>query len=113
MLAGPNTITGHTSVLLYAEAQMRYVIACIAHLQRHGFTSFDVREDVQAAFNRDLQRRLQGTVWLSGGCHGWYLDPDGGSSVLWPGYTRQFERALRDFDASTYILRSASPAGVG
>lgn len=68
MLAGLNTITGHTSVLLYAEAQMRYVIACMAHLRRHGFTSFDVCEDVQAAFNRDLQRRLQGTVWLSGGC---------------------------------------------
>ncbi len=113
MLAGPNTITGHTSVLLYAEAQMRYIIACLAHMHRHGFTSFDVREDVQVAFNRDLQRRLKGTVWLSGGCGSWYLDPDGGSSVLWPGYTRQFERALRDYDPSAYVLRTASPAGVG
>ncbi len=113
MLAGPNTITGHTSVLLYAEAQMRYVIACIAHLQRHGFTSFDVREDVQTAFNRGLQRRLGGTVWLAGGCGSWYLDQDGGSSVLWPGYTRQFERALRDFDPSEYVLRRAAAAGVG
>jgi cation diffusion facilitator CzcD-associated flavoprotein CzcO len=105
MLIGPNTATGHTSVLLYAEAQIDYILDCIGHLDRRGMSSFDVREEVQSAYNEDLRERLKGTVWTSGGCGSWYLDADGGSSVLWPGYTRRFQRALSAFDPSAYELR--------
>ena len=113
MLIGPNTATGHTSALLYAEAQIEYVMSCLEHLERNGLDSLDVRDEVQAAFNRDLRQRLKGTVWTSGGCGSWYLDADGGTSVIWPGYTWQFERALSAFDPGAYELRrtvGAAPA---
>ena len=42
MLVGPNTATGHTSVLLYAEAQIDYIIQCLRHLERNGMSSLDV-----------------------------------------------------------------------
>ncbi len=113
MLIGPNTATGHTSALLYAEAQIEYVMSCLEHLERNGLDSLDVRDEVQAAFNTDLRQRLKGTVWTSGGCGSWYLDADGGTSVIWPGYTWQFERALSAFDPEAYELRrtvGAAPA---
>jgi cation diffusion facilitator CzcD-associated flavoprotein CzcO len=105
MLIGPNTATGHTSILLYAEAQINYIIDCLDHLRRNGLASFDVRADVQASFNDDLRRRLKSTVWTSGGCGSWYLDADGGTSIIWPGYTWQFRKALRAFDPHAYELR--------
>ena len=104
MLVGPNTATGHTSVLLYAEPQINYIIECLRHLERHGLGSVDVRPEVQAAFNDDLRERLKGTTWTSGGCNSWYLDSDGGTSAIWPGYTWQFRRALQTFDARDYRL---------
>lgn len=112
MLIGPNTATGHTSILLYAEAQMEYIVSCLEHLDRSGSTSFDVRSDAQAAFNLELRTRLKRTVWTSGGCGSWYLDADGGTSILWPGYTWQFRRALRAFDPQAYELRTRRPTEV-
>ena len=106
ILLGPNTATGHTSVLLYVEAQIGYIIDCLERLAADGIGSFEVREDVQAAFNDELRRRLRNTVWTSGGCASWYLDADGGTSIIWPGYTWQFRRALRAFDPQAYELRA-------
>ena len=45
----------------------------------------EVKEGVQEALTRRLRASLRGSVWLSGGCKSWYLDAEGGSSVLWPG----------------------------
>ena len=67
---------------------------------------------MQAAFNRDLRERLTGTVWTSGGCGSWYLDADGGTSIIWPGFTWQFRKALREFDPSAYELRAQDTAAV-
>ena len=107
MLVGPNTATGHTSVLLYAEAQIDYIIQCLQHMEREGLSSLDVRPEAQAAFNDRLRRKLEGTIWTAGGCQSWYLDADGGTSAMWPGYTWQFRRALRSFDAGAYRLRAS------
>jgi len=71
-------------------------------MERAGAASLDVRSETQAAFNRGLQERLASSVWTDGGCRSWYLDPDGGTSVLWPGSTGRFRKALRRFDPSDY-----------
>jgi len=115
MLVGPNTGTGHTSILLYLEAQVEYIVQALGHMGRTGAASFDVRPDLQAAFNEDLQARLASSIWTDGGCRSWYLDPDGGTSVLWPGYTGRFRKALRRFDPSAYTFADApatEPAAV-
>jgi len=107
MLVGPNTATGHTSVLLYLEAQIEYIVQALAHMERSGAASFDVRAEVQAAFNADLQSRLASSVWTDGGCRSWYLDPDGNTSVLWPGHTGRFRKMLRRFDPADYTFSDA------
>jgi cation diffusion facilitator CzcD-associated flavoprotein CzcO len=104
MLVGPNTGTGHTSVLLYAEAQIEYVLQALRHLERTGARSLEVRPEVQRAFTASLRERLQGTIWTAGGCNSWYLDADGGSSVLWPGTTWEFQRALATFEPADYVV---------
>jgi hypothetical protein len=114
MLVGPNTATGHTSVLLYLEAQVEYIVGALGHMERVGAASLDVKPERQNDFNRDIQERLASTVWTEGGCRSWYLDPDGGTSVLWPGYTGRFRKALRRFDPSDYQIDApvTAPAAV-
>jgi hypothetical protein len=70
-------------------------------------SSLDVRPEAQAEFSAGLRKKLDGTIWTAGGCQSWYLDADGGTTAMWPGYTWQFRRALRTFDAQAYRLRSA------
>lgn len=108
MLVGPNTATGHTSVLLYAEAQIDYVLQCLRHVERSGARAIEVREERQHAFSEAIREQLQGTVWLLGGCNSWYLNERGGTSVIWPGTTWQFTAGLRELDPSDYELDWAS-----
>ena len=61
---------------------------------------------MQTEFNDGLREKLNGTIWTAGGCQSWYLDADGGTSAMWPGYTWQFRRALRRFDARDYNVRA-------
>ncbi|MPY97922.1 MAG: NAD(P)-binding protein [Actinophytocola sp.] len=107
MLVGPNTATGHTSVLLYAEPQIEYVTQAIQHAARHDVAAVEVRQEAQDVYNADVRARLRDTVWLTGGCDSWYLDEPSGSSVLWPGHTGRFQRALARFDHENYVLRRA------
>jgi cation diffusion facilitator CzcD-associated flavoprotein CzcO len=112
MLVGPNTATGHTSVLLFLEAQLEYVLQCLRHVERTGARTIEVREAKQHAFSESIREQLEGTVWLLGGCNSWYLNERGGTSVLWPRTTWEFAANLRELDPTDYELdRAGSPAG--
>ncbi len=107
MLVGPNTATGHTSILLYAEPQIEYVLQVLQHADRHGIGSYEVRQVAQDAFNAGIQARLKRTIWTTGGCTSWYLNERDGTSVLWPGLTWSFRKALKRFDHENYEMRRA------
>ena len=116
LLVGPNTATGHTSILLYAEPQIEYVIEAIEHTRRHGLASVEVRREAQEEFDAGLRERLTGSVWVTGGCRSWYLDEHGHPSALWPGLTWSFRRALARFDHENYVMErepATSPVGTG
>jgi hypothetical protein len=75
--------------------------------------TLEVREEAQQAYNAELDRMTEGTVWVTGGCTSYYLDRNGHNSALWPTYTWPFRRRLRHFDASAYTLSTRVPAGRG
>jgi cation diffusion facilitator CzcD-associated flavoprotein CzcO len=103
ILLGPNTGLGHNSVVYMAEAQADYVLAALAHMRAGGIEAIEPRAEVQRAWNADVQRRMEGTVWLAGGCSSWYLDRNGLNTTLWPGFSFRFRRALRRFDPAEYL----------
>ncbi|HEY8679837.1 MAG TPA: NAD(P)/FAD-dependent oxidoreductase [Candidatus Dormibacteraeota bacterium] len=104
LLLGPNTGLGHTSVLVMLEAQLRYVMGCLNHLERSGKARIEVLPEAQKAFNEDVQARLRDTVWNSGGCRSWYLDRTGRNTTIWPGMTWPYVRLMRRFDPAAYRL---------
>ncbi|MGI8921339.1 MAG: flavin-containing monooxygenase [Solirubrobacteraceae bacterium] len=101
MLIGPNTGLGHSSMVYMIESQLTYVLDCLEHMQRLQIGSIEVRSEVMDAYNAKLDRGLSGTVWASG-CASWYYDATGRNATLWPGFTWQFRRATRRFDATAY-----------
>lgn len=107
ILQGPNTGLGHTSVIIMIEAQVTHIMSALRYMKRHGYASVEPKASAQAAFEAEVDRKMQTTVWKQGGCSSWYLDARGRNSTLWPGYTFSFERRVARFDPSEYVLTGA------
>jgi cation diffusion facilitator CzcD-associated flavoprotein CzcO len=107
-LLGPNTGLGHTSVVLMAEAQARYVRRALDWADRSGAVALEPRRDAQGRWTEAVQSRMKGTVWTEGGCASWYIDAKGRNTTLWPDHTFRFFQALRRFDPTEYEATPAS-----
>lgn len=103
LLVGPNTGQGHTSMVVMIEAQVGYVVDAVRTMRRRGWATVEPRRGDFADWNAALQRRMQRTVWTTGGCHSWYLDEHGNNTTLWPGSTVRFRRELARFDPPAYV----------
>jgi cation diffusion facilitator CzcD-associated flavoprotein CzcO len=105
MLLGPNTGLGHNSVVLMIEAQARYVMKCLKLMNRRKQHVIEVRPDSQKRFVEEIDRRMGGTVWQSGGCHSWYQDQSTGEiTTLWPASVISYLRRTRSVSPSDYEL---------
>jgi cation diffusion facilitator CzcD-associated flavoprotein CzcO len=111
LLLGPNSGVGHTSVLQILESQLELVVDAISRMGAGQFDVFEPRPEAQAAFMSKLQDKLDGTVWLEGGCASWYLDAKGRATTLWPSTTLAFARQAK-FLPQEYLLtrRPSAPA---
>jgi cation diffusion facilitator CzcD-associated flavoprotein CzcO len=103
VLMGPNTGPGHTSVLVYTEAQIHYALQAIRKLKDEGIRYVDVRQDVQDRYNAGLQKRMKHMSWSSG-CNSWYLSADGSNHSLYPGYASEYVIRARRFKPSEYEI---------
>ena len=101
-LVGPNTGLGHTSMVVMIEAQIEYVLDALRTMERERVAAVEPRREAMAAWNAELKRRLDGTVWHTGGCSSWYLDQHGENVTLWPDFTFRFRAATRRFDREAY-----------
>ena len=103
ILMGPNTGPGHTSVLVYTEAQISHALGAIRKLRVENRKFVDVRQDVQDRYNAGLERRMKYMVWDTG-CHPWYLSPDGSNHSLYPGFAAEYALRTRHFHEADYDL---------
>jgi cation diffusion facilitator CzcD-associated flavoprotein CzcO len=102
-LTGANTGLGHSSMLLMIESQLRYIVDAVRQVEAAGGGPFEVRAEVAAAYNADLQAKLPGTVWGSG-CSSWYLNSEGRNVTLWPGFTFNFRRRTKRFRPAEFRI---------
>lgn len=111
ILLGPNTGLGHNSVVYMIEAQIEHLISALRLMRRRGASSIEPRPEAQSAFVAELQRRMEGTVWVAGGCASWYLDRTGRNSTLWPDFSWRFRRRVARLRAEEYVLNFPHDAG--
>ena len=107
ILYGPNTNLGHNSIIYMVESQTDYVLSALRHLGAYGRGWADVRPEVQARYNTEIQRQLSATVWEAG-CTSWYRTADGRNTNNWPGFTTDYRKRTRFFDAGNYELHPAA-----
>jgi cation diffusion facilitator CzcD-associated flavoprotein CzcO len=105
LLLGPNTGLGHNSIILMIEAQVRYVMSCLALMKRRKKRVLEVLPNTQKQFVEEVHQRLKGTVWQSGGCQSWYQDQrTGENTTLWPGSVVAYIRRTRSASPADYEL---------
>jgi cation diffusion facilitator CzcD-associated flavoprotein CzcO len=113
MIVGPNTGLGHNSIVFMIESQLHYLMQGLRFMDRRELDVIEVREHVQQRYDEEIQRKLQGTVWESGGCASWYRNEQGKNTTIWPGSTWPFRRRLRTFDPGDYELRPRASSVTG
>ena len=107
MITGPNTGLGHNSIIYMIESGVNYVLKGIQFIRQQQLNSVDVKAEVVQQYNDELQSRFHGTVWSSG-CKSWYLSSSGKNNTLWPGFTFEYRKLTKNFDAANYLIAGAA-----
>jgi cation diffusion facilitator CzcD-associated flavoprotein CzcO len=102
LMLGPNTATGHTSTLLYIEPGVRWAVRAMQEVHKRGQRWLDLKPEVMAASNAALQARLGTSVWST--CRSWYRADNGRVVALWPGFTREYVRAVQDQSFKDFVF---------
>jgi hypothetical protein len=100
-IIGPNSAFGHTSVLVAVEAQVRYILSAIREIGDRRLKFVDLRPEVQADYNEQLDRRHSRLVWQTGGCASFYKKAER-NWALFPGFSFEFIFRTRRFDRAAY-----------
>lgn len=99
IILGPNTVTGHLSVIYTVECQINYVLRLIEPILHSGtqtngllsspdtpITSVNVKPSAAVQDSQWMQARLKKLVWASG-CTSWALDPKTNLNIaMYPQY---------------------------
>lgn len=103
MLYGPNTNTGHTSVIFMHEVQSDYIIKL---MQKAGEGSIEVHAETEKNFAAELQNRLAKMAWNEVQAS-WYKQ---GERIPnnWPGSTLEYRKRLKSPDWSDYNICSSN-----
>jgi cation diffusion facilitator CzcD-associated flavoprotein CzcO len=100
VMYGPNTNTSGGSIIEYLEAQARYIRQALVSLRERRAGAIEVRAEVEAASDRELQARFAGTAWTQ--CDSWYRDDRGRIVANWPGYMREYVARTQTLDTAEY-----------
>lgn len=90
ILYGPNTNTGHTSIIFKLECQAGYTAQLIKAVAQTKQGAITVRPDAAQDFDMEMQGRLRQLAWDKVEAS-WYKDGDRLTNN-WPGSSREFKR---------------------
>ncbi|OBG90324.1 4-hydroxyacetophenone monooxygenase [Mycobacterium sp. E3251] len=110
LIYGPNTNLGSSSIILMMEQQARYIRQITEELARGGVArAFEVRRDVEQAYDAEIQARLDAGVWTS--CDSWYRTASGRVTTNWPGLVHEYQRRTRAVAFADYEVVLPDRAG--
>lgn len=111
IMSGPNTGTGHNSVIYTSECQMNFILRVLRpilqpqpgwlpqltsfpfvifkpnypHYPIHQADIVSVTAEAEERDNDWIRSKLSGLIWASG-CTSWYIDNQGRNTMLYPDY---------------------------
>ncbi|WP_330252995.1 NAD(P)/FAD-dependent oxidoreductase [Nocardia sp. NBC_00565] len=103
---GPFGAAGNQSAIFMIESQIAYIVDALTTMRASGARRVEVKPQVQDAFLDEMARRSAETVWVTGGCTGYYQTPDGRNAGLYPNWSFEYRRRTSRFDADSYEVRA-------
>lgn len=84
MVFGPNTATGHTSVIFSSENAVNLSLNFMKPVLDGHVSTYEVKEEAEREWTEKLQNGLQDTVFRRGTCSSWYQTEGGWNSSTYP-----------------------------
>jgi len=81
---GPNTATGHSSVILASENMVNMALKFIKPIIKGDVAITEIKKEAEIEWARDTQSALKKRVWNTGGCRSWYKTEEGWNSTVYP-----------------------------
>lgn len=81
---GPNTVTGHTSVIFATECGVNLSLKFIKPILAGDVDLVEIKKEAEIEWARDTQQALKNRVWNTGGCNNWYQTKEGWNSTAYP-----------------------------
>ncbi|KAF9032932.1 hypothetical protein BJ165DRAFT_1534821 [Panaeolus papilionaceus] len=104
---GPNTATGHTSVIYTNEVQINYILQLIKPVLQRRVLSIEVTEKAADEYDDKVQKRLSKSVFTQ--CLSWYrVGQTGKVTNAFPGSSTMFWLWLRKPDWTHYHTTNTS-----
>lgn len=101
-IVGPNSGTGHNSLIYIMECQVQLILRLLRATDRRRARWVQPKPAAQRTYNEHLQRKLATTVWTRGGCRSWYQDPSGRVTTLWPGLLTEYRHITASYDEDAF-----------
>ena len=106
--SGANTSLGHNSSVYIIESQIDYILSALEYVAGEDVDVIETTPESEASYVASLAERSDGSVWLAGGCHNWYVDPRTQTlTITWPDFAYQFREENSRFDPTSYVLEPA------
>jgi cation diffusion facilitator CzcD-associated flavoprotein CzcO len=81
---GPNTATGHSSVILASENMVEMILKFVKPVLKGDVETVEIKKEAELEWARDTQSALKKRVWNTGGCASWYKTEEGWNSTVYP-----------------------------
>ncbi len=100
MLYGPNTNQG--SLITMIEWEVDHAIRHIERIVDENLAWIDVRADLQAAYNEQMQKDIEAVEPWMDGCNGYYRHPSGRVVTQWPKRMSDYRDLIATIDPGAY-----------
>lgn len=81
---GPNTSTGHSSVILASENMIEMILKFVKPVLKGDVKTVEIKKEAELKWATDTQRALKKSVWNMGGCRSWYKTEEGWNATVYP-----------------------------
>jgi 4-hydroxyacetophenone monooxygenase len=103
-LYGPNTnIVVGSSIVFYVECQVRYLLGCLKLQLETNIPVIECRADVQASYNKSIDRLNSERAWGSPLVDSWYKNSAGRVTQNWPGTHYEFWEQMQQPELAEFL----------
>ncbi|KAF3913339.1 hypothetical protein ABW20_dc0103982 [Dactylellina cionopaga] len=84
LIVGPNTVTGHSSVILATENMVNYALKLAAPVLKGDASEVEVKKEAEVKYSKWIQDSMKKTVFNNRQFRSWYVREDGWNSTTYP-----------------------------